>query len=495
MRAAMPLTAQSLRDQKLRPLLPREAMRATLLERFQGEMRKGASRTESMQLLFPHTILDHDALEHVVSTLLAGTNMLVIGPPGSGKTSLAKDIWALMPREVWAIEDCPVQDDPFSLVDAAFGEIVPPCPYCKTLYGGVSMKEVGSFEAGRVDASKVPVRKLRLREGHGFARIQGSPEVFPDNLTGAINLAKLEQVGDPNSPLVLEPGKVMQANRGLLLVDEIGKLPRGTQNVLLQALQEHIVTPAKSRETFPASFIAITTSNLEDLDNINEPLNDRLSKLFVGFNQEHTNNRAIVDMGLKGSDGVVIPELLRESTVWLIEEWRKTTEGANELLEVGSNRTLLDVLQRAQAYALLRGARVVAVEDWRLGALDAMKGRIRARGGDSYQQNVDVVSNFVDQRWRETGRRAGEEYWCRFFAEVLRDDKSAGKKFVQEAREAAKAGSLAKLAASPERQRLRSFADFVKVREPGLGLPEGEGAAAVFDLLEAFGTFEEPEKK
>ena len=127
---------------------------------------------------------------------------------------------------------------------------------------------LGDFDAAQVDASKVPVRKLRLREGHGFARLQGSPEVFPDNLTGAINLAKLEQVGDPSSPLVLEPGKVMQANRGVLLIDEIGKLPRGTQNVLLQALQESIVTPAKSRETFPASFLAVTTSNLEDLDNI-----------------------------------------------------------------------------------------------------------------------------------------------------------------------------------------------------------------------------------
>jgi len=40
--------------------------------------------------------------------------------------------------------------------------------------------------------------------------------VFPDNLTGTLNLRKLEELGDPTSPLVLEPGKLLQANRGVL---------------------------------------------------------------------------------------------------------------------------------------------------------------------------------------------------------------------------------------------------------------------------------------
>jgi Mg-chelatase subunit ChlI len=483
----MPTTAQDLVAQRLQPQRPRDAMRHEILARMQEQQAKGASRHEAMQSLFPRTILDDEVLEHVVSTLLAGTNMLIIGPPGSGKTSLAKDIWALLPREVWAVEDCPVQDDPFSLVDEAWAAQVPPCPYCKARYAGLSLKQLGDFDARAVDARKVPVQKLRLREGHGFARIQGSPEVFPDNLTGAINLAKLEQVGDPNSPLVLEPGKVMQANRGLLFVDEIGKLPRGTQNVLLQALQESTVTPAKSRETFPASFLAVTTSNLDDLDNINEPLNDRLSNLFVGFNQDHDKNRAIVDQGLQGRRDAAIPEVLREATVYLIEDWRKTTEGASELLEVGSNRTLLDVLQRAEAYALLRGARALEAEDWRLGALDAMRGRIRARGSDSYEQNRAVVESFVGKRWKESGRHAGEDYWCRFFAEVLREDKHEGKRFVQEAREAVKRGS-------PSGERVLRFAEFVRLRERDARLDEPQAALGVFGLLDAFGTFEGTEK-
>ncbi|MCA1813419.1 MAG: ATP-binding protein [Halobacteriales archaeon] len=476
--------AQELLDRKEQPQRPRDAMRQAILARLQDERANGASMVEAMQALFPRTILDDDVLEHVVSSLLAGGNMLVIGPPGSGKTSLAKDIWALMPKEVWAIEDCPVQDDPLSLVDPRWGEQVPPCPYCKAKYAGVSLKSLGDFDPKSVDPRKVPVRRIRLREGHGFARIQGSPEVFPDNLTGAINLSKLEQVGDPNSPLVLEPGKVMQANRGVLMVDEIGKLPRGTQNVLLQALQESIVTPAKSRETFPASFLAVTTSNLDDLDNINEPLNDRLSNLFVGFNQDHGKNRIIVDQGLRGERSAAVPEVLREATVYLIEEWRKTTEGATELLEVGSNRTLIDILNRAESYALLRGAKVLDAEDWRRGALDGMRGRIRARGGDSYHQNRDVVEAFVGKRAKEAGQHAAEDYWCKFFAEVLREDKGDGKRFVAEAREAQKRGS-------PTGDRIGRFAEYVKAQEHDARLADGQAALHVFALLDGFGAFEE----
>ena len=161
-----------------------------------------------------------------------------------------------------------------------------------------------------------------MKEGYGFARVQGSPEVFPDNLTGTMNIHKLEEIGDPTSPLVLEPGKLLQAHRGLLIVDEVGKLPKGTQNVLLQALQEDIVTPAKSRATFPASFIAVTTSNMDDLDNINEPLNDRLSNIYVGFNSRHSKNRMIVDLA-RTDKGIFFPELFLDADVNLIESWRK----------------------------------------------------------------------------------------------------------------------------------------------------------------------------
>ena len=66
--------------------------------------------------------------------------------------------------------------------------------------------------------------------------------------------------------------------------------------MLLQALQEGTVTPSKSRESFPGMFVAVCTSNLSDLDNINDPLSDRLTSLHIGFNPRHAENRRIADI-------------------------------------------------------------------------------------------------------------------------------------------------------------------------------------------------------
>lgn len=488
-------TAQFVLDEKLRPRLPREVLRDELVARLEELRAKGYSESDAIQALFPRTILDDEALEVLASALLAGSNVLILGPPGSGKTSLAKDIWEAFPKEVLAVDGCPVQDEPFSLIDKPFARQVPACPYCKITYGGVSLKTLGEFSPEGVEPASVPIHKIRLREGYGLARIQGSPEVFPDNLTGTINLAKLEEIGDPTSPLVFEPGKLLQANRGLLLIDEIGKLPRGTQNVLLQALQENIVSPAKSRETFPASFVAITTSNLADLDNINEPLNDRLTNLFVGFNKTPSKNRRIVDLALEASaDGrraIWLPGILRDASVHLIQEWRRAAEGASELDEVGSNRTMIEILRRSESYATLNGRRTPSSDDFRKGASDAMRGRIRARGSDSWQQSRDLVDAFLGKHWREAGRKACTDFFCGFFADDLRKDKAEAERVVRETREVVKnPGAMEKALAGDGFPKFQRFAGYARKAERLPDAAPAERLKAVFQLLDEFGTFE-----
>ncbi|MGI0053440.1 MAG: ATP-binding protein, partial [Thermoplasmata archaeon] len=264
------------------PEAPPDRFRGEVLRLLAGLREKGLSREDAVRALFPRTILPQSTYEDLVTSIVSGAHLLFFGPSGAGKTSLAKDLWGLFPKSTWVIAGCPVLDHPLSVADAEVAKEFPPCPICQRRFA--PRNEVGDFDPANVDPAQVPAELVRLREGYGFARLQGSSEVFPDHLTGNINLRRLEEIGDPMSPLVLEPGKLLQANRGILLVDEIGKLPLGTQNVLLQALQEGTVTPSKSRESFPAFFVAICTSNLSDLDNINDPLSDRLTSLHVGFN-------------------------------------------------------------------------------------------------------------------------------------------------------------------------------------------------------------------
>jgi MoxR-like ATPase len=470
---------------------PAERFRRHVLKALETLQGRGLERADTFRALFPRTILPEPTYEDLVTALVSGAHVLFFGPSGAGKTSLAKDLWDLFPKGAWIVEGCPVLDHPLALVDAGIAARFPPCPICRRRFapGG----DLAKFDPTTVDPARVPGEYVVLREGFGFARVQGSSEVFPDHLTGNINLRKLEEVGDPMSPLVLEPGKLLQANRGFLLVDEIGKLPLGTQNVLLQALQEGTVTPSKSRESFPALFVAIATSNLSDLDNINDPLSDRLTSLHVGFNDRHADNRRIVELGRDRTGDVYVPEVLTDAGVRVIEAWRlRMSEENPDVGEVGSNRTLIDVAERTSAIAVLAGRSVAASEDLRGGLLHAMRGRIRARSGDSFRQNTKRVEEFIGQYVEPALKRSAGVYWCRYYTGTLKEQAKDAEALVGEGRRLKDdAAQLASLAKDPSLYpRFRAFASWVAEREhPDPPTPPTEAAVQVFRLLEEFSLF------
>lgn len=484
--------ANELLDARLRPERTTQRLRRALLARLSELRREGHTGPALAEHLLPGVVLEPETVDVLVSGLLAGGHTLILGPSGTGKTLLAKALWDLMPRDVMAVADCPVQDDPFSLIDAAFSRRVPPCPFCKANHGGVGLQGLGDFDPAKVDPASVPVRRLRLREGHGFARVQGSAEVFPDNLTGSINLARLEQVGDPTSPLVLEPGKALQAHRGLLFVDEVGKLPRGTQNVLLQALQEGIVTPAKSRETFPADLVAVTTTNVRDLATVTEPLSDRLAHVVLPVPRTHRSNRRIVDLALTGDAfGPPVAGPYRDAAVELMMRWRAKGPGTDDLAEVASNRTLVETLRRAAGYALLDGDAAIDPQDFRRGARDAMRGRVRGRSPEEFERNQKVVADFVEAAWVEAAKKGADAYWCRFFIAELKEDKAEALRVLEAVRAAVAGGPEAIAAASRQGgdARVRRFAQFVQAAE---GIQRDETVAhlpAVLQALDDLGAF------
>jgi MoxR-like ATPase len=468
---------------------PAERFRSEILRTLEGLRKKGLDRDAAFRALFPRTILPESTYEDLITALVSGAHVLFFGPSGAGKTSLARDLWGIFPKGVWVVDGCPVLDHPLSVVDPKVAARLPPCPICERRFAPES--DPGQFDPSRVDPSKVPAEFVLLREGFGFARVQGSSEVFPDHLTGNINLRKLEEVGDPMSPLVFEPGKLLQANRGFLLVDEIGKLPLGTQNVLLQALQEGTVTPSKSRESFPAGFVAVCTSNLSDLDNINDPLSDRLTSLHVRYNDRHADNRQIVAIGHDPAEGWV-PEVLLDAGVRVIEAWRlRMSEDNPDIGEVGSNRTLLDVAARTAAIATLAGRAVPGSADLKAGLVHAMRGRIRARSGDSFKQNEQRVLEFVEQYLGPSLKRSAGVYWCRYYRGPLKQNSGEAEALVSEGRRLKDDAALREQAAAGSNfPKFRAFAGYVAEREPaGAGLGPIDAGSQVFRLLEEYSLF------
>lgn len=488
-------TAAELRQAGMRAQHPAERLRTEILDRLTAAGRAGVSRREALAGLYPHTVLSPQTYDDLTAALLSGAHALFFGPSGAGKTSLARDVWDLFPKDAWVVDGCPVLDNPLNLIDAVGAERSPPCPICQRRFAPGN--DAAQFDPAHVDPAQVPALLVRLREGYGFARLQGSSEVFPDHLTGNINLRKLEEIGDPMSPLVLEPGKLLQANRGLLLVDEIGKLPLGTQNVLLQALQEGTVTPAKTRETFPAEFVAVCTSNLSDLDNINDPLSDRLTSLHIGYNRHHADNRRIVAVGRTESTPGYVPEILIDAGIRVIEAWRLRNSDDNpDIGEVGSNRTMLDVAARTSAVALLENRSIPAPEDLRGGLLHAMRGRIRARSGESFQQNERRITEFIGQYLDPALKRSSGTYWCRFFRGPLKESTTDGEATVAEGRRLKDDAKLAdQLAGGADLfPHFKAFAAYVAVAEhPSQTLGNLAAALEEFRLLERYSLFSCPE--
>ena len=140
--------------------------------------------------------------------MAGGHNMLMIGPPGSGKTMLAKRIPSILPP--------------------------------------MSFEE--SLETTRVHS----VSGLLPSES---GLIASRPFRAPHHTISDAGL-----VGGGSVP---RPGEVSMAHNGVLFLDELPEFPRNVLEVMRQPLEERRVTIARAQMTltFPASFILVAASN------------------------------------------------------------------------------------------------------------------------------------------------------------------------------------------------------------------------------------------
>ena len=102
---------------------------------------------------FSGIIGQKDAKLHIASALISQRHLIISGPPGIGKTSIAKSIAKLLGEVV--VNDCGYHCDPQ----------VPLCPVC-----------VHAAKEGR----NMPTTLLQPEER--FIRIQGSPDLTAEDL-------------------------------------------------------------------------------------------------------------------------------------------------------------------------------------------------------------------------------------------------------------------------------------------------------------------------
>lgn len=311
---------------------------------------------------------DEETREAILAVLIAGRHLLLEGPPGTGKTTVARIIASLLPP-MDAVADCRYNCNPGS----------PVCPDC---------------------AGKKKLKKVRVPGEKRFIRIQGSPEMMPEDLMGDLDPVLAMRIGIQD-PRAFTPGKIQKAHRKILFIDELNRVPQRTQNTLVQVLEEGHTTIAGFDLSSQVDTLVVATENPEEYagaERVSETLSDRFEQVRIGYPSFEDEVTILKRYG-KQIEGVSAADDILHKAVAVSHAARSVPE---ELERLPSVRASLSIYEQAQSLSRLKKRKKVATSDVDDAAKRVLRGRLAVSSESRYYEKQDMlIEKIIDaaKKW------------------------------------------------------------------------------------------------